>query len=180
VRPTNRHLHGSQAVVPGKIEQFGIKPKPFDSLLLKNDLTLFAPERLEPALCVHEWQPQDHSHNPVENESPQIRETRIRGPRSARDSPAREPWPGHTHPALQATCPLPLWEPKIRVRKKNNLAARLQRPAANTVSLPTILPVWNDPNIFNFPRNDSATRAVLSIEPSSTTITSVFLPEALM
>src|SRR5580698_11367966 len=75
--PNHRNLDRSQPVMPRQIQQLRVKPKSFNGLLVKDDLARFAPERLEPALGIHKWQPQDRPDNLVKNDPRKLPERRL-------------------------------------------------------------------------------------------------------
>src|SRR5256885_12603274 len=67
--PAHRNFNRAQAMTPRQIQQFRIEPEALNRLLLEDDAAALAPERFETALRIDERQPQNASHNLVEDDS---------------------------------------------------------------------------------------------------------------
>src|SRR5260370_17840149 len=75
--PAHGNFNRSQAMMPRQVQQLRVEPKTLNRLLLEDDAAAFAPERFETALCIDKRQPQDASHNLVENDSGEFAEGRL-------------------------------------------------------------------------------------------------------
>src|SRR5712664_3194842 len=75
--PTLGNFNRAQAMMPRQVQQLRIEPETLNRLLLEDDAAALALERLETALGIDKWQPQDDSHNLVENDSGKLAEGRL-------------------------------------------------------------------------------------------------------
>src|SRR5258708_19040756 len=75
--PAHGNFNRAQAMMPRQVQQLRVEPKTLNRLLLEDDAAAFAPERFETALCIDKRQPQDASHNLVENDSGEFAERRL-------------------------------------------------------------------------------------------------------
>jgi len=67
VPPSNGNFRSSQAVTFREEKYFRIESEAFDALLLEDDSRRLPHERLEPALCIGEWQAGGDPHKTVED-----------------------------------------------------------------------------------------------------------------
>src|ERR1700760_1941641 len=75
--PDEGNLDRPQAVMPRKIQQLRVKPKPLNGLLLKDDPARLPPERLESTLGVHKRQPQDRPHDLIKDNPRKLAKRRL-------------------------------------------------------------------------------------------------------
>src|SRR3981081_4497246 len=64
-------------MMPRQVQQLRVEPESLNRLLLEDDTAAFAPERFETALGIDKRQPQDASHNLIENDSCEFAERRL-------------------------------------------------------------------------------------------------------
>src|SRR5216683_5729579 len=75
--PAHRNFNRAQAMMPRQVQQLRVESESLNRLLLEDDAAALAPERFETALCIDKRQPQDASHNLVENDSGEFAEGRL-------------------------------------------------------------------------------------------------------
>src|SRR5882762_1337715 len=72
--PAHGNFNRAQAMTSRQVQQLWIEPEALNPLLLEDDAAALAPERFETALGIDERQPQNASHNLVENDSGEFSE----------------------------------------------------------------------------------------------------------
>jgi hypothetical protein len=72
--PTDGNFASAQAMMPGQIQEFRIKAKPFNCLLLEEDSAAVSNKGFESTLGIHESQPENQSHDLIENNSGKLTE----------------------------------------------------------------------------------------------------------
>src|SRR5260370_24399992 len=75
--PAHGDFNRPQAMAPRQVQQFGVEPKSLNRLLIEDYPAALALERLKTALRIDERQPQNDSHNDVEDDPREFAETRF-------------------------------------------------------------------------------------------------------
>src|SRR5258708_28332119 len=149
--PTHGYLHRTQSMVPRQVYQFRVEPESFDPLLFEDDAAALALERLETALRIDKRQPQDDSHNLVENDSRKFAEGRFA---YSDQAAVHRPRANRHVVSLQSVNEFSGFlnrRGKIRVREKRNAAARFLHAVAHAVPFAptdTILHHANRGNLY--------------------------------
>src|SRR6266849_5991049 len=136
--PAHRNFNRAQSMTPRQVQQLRVEPETLNRLLLEDDAAALAPERFEAALCIDERQPQDGSHNLVEDDSGKFAEGRlVHADQAAVHRPGAD---SHVIgvQSLDEFAGFLNRRGEIRVREKCDPAARFLHPAAYAVTLASI------------------------------------------
>src|SRR5260370_22522001 len=136
--PGHGNFNRAQAMMPREVQQLRVESESLNRLLLEDNAAALAPERFETALCIDKRQPQDASHNLVENDSGEFAERRLV---HADQAAVHRPRADRHVIGLQSLNELAGFfnrRGKIRIREKCDAAARFLHSAAYAVAFASI------------------------------------------
>src|SRR6266566_3832595 len=175
--PAHGNLHGAQAVMTRQVEQFRVESEALNPLLLEEDGAALPAKSFETALRIHEREPQDDSNDLVENDSGKLAKRRLM---HADQTAIHGAGAMATSLVPRASMSLPA---SSMGAERSASVKSARRPRASCMPWRTL---WPLPRFTPFEttrsegillRKDSATAAVRSFEPSSTTRISASRPQ---
>src|SRR6267378_427866 len=141
--PAHGNFNHAQSMTPRQEQQLRVEPETLNRLLLEEDAAAFAPERFETALGIDKRQPQDASHNLIENDSSEFAERRLM---HADEAAVHRPGPNRHVIGVQSVDEFAGFlnrRGEIRGREKCDAAVRFLYTVAYAVAFASIDPIRN-------------------------------------